>query len=130
MEFFTRYKSLYAVKDYSAESLAEVLVTDMAVNGLFDILFSDPGSDLTSRAIQILSEWMGYSHKFSLVDRHESNGVESTSRDVLDRLRAMCADHRFERRWAQPRVLKLVQFFLNQEVSLETGAPSVPSLAR
>jgi hypothetical protein len=120
-EFFTKFISLYAAKDYTAESLADAIITDVAVNGLFDNLFSDPGSDLTSKAIKLVSQWMGYTHKFSLVDRHESNGVERASAEVLTKLRALCADYRMEKQWSRPRILKLAEWFLNSQVHSETG---------
>jgi hypothetical protein len=60
-------------------------------------------------------------HKISLVDRHQSNGVEPTNKMLLERLRALCAEKRFALHWGAPRVLKLVQFVINSQVSSETG---------
>jgi hypothetical protein len=101
--------------------LADAIVTDMATNGTFDVLCSDPGSALTSKAIAMVLEWIGMSHKISLVDRHQSNGCEKPSDAVLQKVRAVCADHRILGQWSSPRVLKKIQFFLNNQVSTETG---------
>ena len=46
---------------------------------MYDELWSDPGSDLMAEVVQKLSEWMGIKRVISLVDRHESNGVEGSN---------------------------------------------------
>jgi hypothetical protein len=112
---------MYAVKDYTVESLAEAIICEIAANGLFDELVSDMGSDLTSKAIGLVSEWMGYAHKFAISGRHQSNGCEGPSRQVLDKIRAICADHRIHMQWSRPRVLKVTCWFINTQVSSETG---------
>ena len=93
-EFFSKFNSLYAAKDYTAESLAKALMADILANGLLGILFSDPGSDLTSKAV---------------------------SGGFLQKIRAVCADRPILDEWDEEHVMKLVLWFLNKEPSSETG---------
>lgn len=47
-----------------------------ATYGVVDTIISAPGSDLMSQVIAQLNTRLGIRHIVSLVDRHESNGVE------------------------------------------------------
>jgi len=47
----------------------------MTCYGHFDTLAGDPGCDLTSDGVQQYLQWAGKTHRTSLVDRHQSNGV-------------------------------------------------------
>jgi hypothetical protein len=60
--------------------------------------------------------------KFAIVDRHESNGVEPINREIKRHLQTLIADKRFERNWAQPRVISLIQHHLNNFPSSESGS--------
>ena len=73
VEHFTKYVSLYPAVDYTALTLATTLFKHICTFGLFDELWSDPGSDLMSDVIKHLNEWLGIRHVVSLVDRHQSN---------------------------------------------------------
>jgi hypothetical protein len=68
-----------------------------------------------------LTKWFGLRQIFSLVDRHESNGVECPSKLVLTLLRALVHDERIVDRWSDPNVLPLISFTINTFVSAETG---------
>jgi len=50
---------------------------------MFDELWSDPGANFMSEVVSKLSEWMGVCRVISLVDRHESNGVEGTNKQNI-----------------------------------------------
>jgi hypothetical protein len=121
VEAFTGYCSLHAASDYTAASLASCLVQHVAVNGLFEELISDPGSDLMSDVVRLLHSWIGTKHLVSLVDRHESNGVERRNQEILRHLRALVFDRRLEERWDDPLVLCVVQFHMNASINSETG---------
>jgi hypothetical protein len=88
---------------------------------MFDEVYSDPGSDLTSEAVKQLNDWLGVSHKVSLVDRHESNGVEGTNKLLLRHLTILVNEERLKDRWSEPSVLCLINFALNDAVSSESG---------
>ena len=80
---FSKLVALYPSKDHSAIALATSLFQYCGTYGTFDTLLSDPGSDLMSEVIAHLNRWFGIHHRVSLVDRHESNGVEGTNKQVL-----------------------------------------------
>ena len=121
VEAFGGYTNLFATKDYTAETLASCLLQYYSRNGLFEELISDPGSDLMSDVVKLLHAWLGVKHLVSLVDRHESNGVEPRNKEILRHTRAIVFDKRLEDRWDEPLVLCLVEFHLNDIVSTETG---------
>ena len=66
--------------------MALALFQFFSTYGVFEELISDPGSDLTSEVVKHLTDWYGIRHVFSLVDRHESNGVEGTNKSILRHL--------------------------------------------
>ena len=121
VEIFAGVVHLIPASDYTAITLASALMKFIATNGLFDELSSDPGSDLMSDAVKQLNEWLGMHHVVSLVDRHESNGVERKNQDVLRHLRALVFDYHFKDRWDEDHVLPFVQYVLNDTVSSESG---------
>ena len=57
----------------------------------------------------------------SLVDCHESNGVEGSNKQVLRHLKTLVHDERLVNRWSDPTVLCLVTFALNDAINSETG---------
>jgi hypothetical protein len=121
VEHYTKFVSAYPSKSYDAITLATALFQHSCTFGSFDELWSDPGSDLMSDVITQLNKWLGAHHVVSLVDRHESNGVEGTNKQILRHLRLLCHDLRFEKRWSDPTVLALVIFAINDSVNSETG---------
>ena len=79
--------------------MAVALFTFFCTFGMYDELWSDPGSDLMAEVVQKLSEWMGIKRVISLVDRHESNGVEGSNKQILRHLRTLVHDLRVPTRW-------------------------------
>jgi hypothetical protein len=116
---FTKYCAIYPVKTHDAKSTALALFKYICSFGLFDSLITDPGTEFANEVVASLTQYLGITHKFSLVDRHESNGVERTNRTILDFLSALFADSRLDLR--DPTVLPLVQYHLNSQLNSESG---------
>ena len=108
-------------KDKDAANTADALISFVSLYGMFDTVYSDPGSDYMSDAIQLLLKYLGMDHVVSLVDRHESNGVEGSNKQILRHLRALVLEEHIAKQWSKPSVLSLVFFILNSHISSETG---------
>ena len=75
-------------------------------------------SDFTSKVVEQLTKYLGIHHIFSLVDRHESCGVEGTNKQILRHVKALVID---KSTWSDDINLTLVLFVINDEVNSETG---------
>lgn len=117
----TKLVALYPSATRTALDMALALFKFFSTYGVYEQLMSDPGSDLMSEVVEHLTRFYGVRHVFSLVDRHESNGVEGTNKSVLRHLKALVADERLVDRWSSDDVIYLVQYWLNSQVSHETG---------
>lgn len=117
----TKLVALYPTVNKGAIDTATALFKFFSTYGVYENLISDPGSDLMSEVVAQLTAWFGIRHVFSLVDRHESNGVEGTNKSVLRHLKAFVMDERIADRWSAPDVINLIQYWLNAQVSNETG---------
>ena len=118
---FTKHVFLYPSKSKDAESAANAIITYISMFGRFTRLISDPGSDYTANVAQLVKTYFGYEHAFSLVDRHESNGVETTNRELLRHVRTLVHDGRFADRWSEPQVLGLITYHINNMRNSESG---------
>lgn len=118
---FSKLVQLYAVPSHDAITVAKALVQYFAVYGITENIQSDPGSDLTSEVVRLLNEWFGIHHQFSLVGRHESNGVEDSNKEIIRHLSALVYDLSVRRSWGRPDILSIVQFIINSTDNEGTG---------
>jgi hypothetical protein len=118
---FSKLVTMYPVPKHDAESLARSIFTYFVTYGLHDAIISDPGSDLTSDVVANLTSWLGIHHRFSIVGRHESSGVEAANRQILRYLRAIFSDERVSKRWSDISIIGWVTFLMNTFDIEETG---------
>ena len=85
----TKLAFLYPAKDETAGTIATAIIQFVSLYGLVDEIVSDPGANITSKMVKEVNDWLGLRHFISLVDVHESNGVERTNKEVLRHLRAL-----------------------------------------
>jgi hypothetical protein len=74
---------------HNARDVARSLYAFRCTYGHYETVASDPGCDLTAEGVQQYLVWSGQTHRTSLVDRHQSNGVEVINRQVMVLLRAL-----------------------------------------
>ena len=89
--------------------------------GLVDEVVSDPGTHFINDAIALINKWLGIRDYVSLVDVHESCGVESTILEELQHLRAIINDKRLRQEWSAPENASMTESALNDRVNSETG---------
>jgi len=118
----TKLCALYPTASHTGLDMALALFKFFSTYGVYENLMSDPGSDLMSEVVEHLTKWYGIRHVFSLVDRHQSNGVEGTNKSILRHLKAFVADERIADRWSAPEVIYLIQYIINSSISEETKA--------
>jgi len=121
VEHFTKHVAVYPCKDYTAQTLAIALFQYFTTFGVFEEVWSDPGSDMMSDMVKQLNAYLGIKHVVSLVDRHESNGVEGSNKQLLRHLKTLVHDERVVKKWSDPVILCLVTFAINDAINSETG---------
>ena len=80
-----------------------------------------------SHVVVKLNQRFGINKLVSLVDRHQSNGVEPTNKSILRHLRAFTFDFRLSNNWSGPTIIALIEYFLNSAVHSETNLSPIES---
>ena len=129
VDLFSGLTRIYPRSELSAGHTAECIVDFMSTYGLYTEWRSDPGSDFVSLVLEKVTKYLGlHTHVISLVDRHESNGVERVIAEVLRHLRALVNEERTRSRWAKPTTLRCIEFILNNSLLSERGNHSAYQL--
>jgi hypothetical protein len=119
---FTKHVVLHPMKDKSADACAAALYKYFATFGLSDIVHSDLGSDFTSTTVhQLLTDWLGVTQSFALVDNPQADGVEPIVKAVLRHLSALVADGWDRHSWDSDLFLSNCMLMLNN--SIHTTSP-------
>ncbi len=118
---FSKFVLIVATKTADAIDAARAILKYKSTIGPVRVLMSDPGSNYTSQVVLELNKMLGIAHRVSLVDRHESNGVEPVNQQIKRHVQAIIQDERFTDRWSSSEVIDLVQHELNNLPRLQTG---------
>ena len=122
VNLFTGLVSIYPYKTISAVNTSIAVLKYICTYGLVEEIHTDPGSDFTSNLVKDLNSWLGTIHKFSLVDWHQSNGVERKIREIVRHLRALCIEERVLNKWSDDTVLPIISFIMNSAPNREIGS--------
>jgi len=121
VEHFSHFPHCWPAPDYTKETTAIALFKHFCLFGMFDEIISDPGSAFLSDVVKHLNLYLGIRHKVSLVERHESNGCEAPSREVLRHLKTLVQDEEVKKQWSSDTVLPIINFELANNPTSETG---------
>ena len=120
-DLFTRLVKIYPMKEYTSESVADCLKDWLITYGSYDVLQSDPGSDILGGAVDAINKRWKLGRKISLVARHESNGNERLIQEILRHLRCLVNDERSMDLWDDKDYIGFVTFCINNQVNSETN---------
>ena len=122
VDLVTGMTRMYPRRELTAEGTAECVIDFVITYGLYTEWHTDPGSDFMSEVMRLVTKYLGLeTHVVSLVDRHESNGVERVIREVLRHLSALVNEERTRSRWARKTTIKCIEFILNNSQLSEKG---------
>ena len=97
-------------------------------------LTQEAASPFTATVVKCLNTWLNIPHKISIIGRHESSGTKHVNGIYLGHLRRLVHDERFINRWANDRILPLINHALcttpNSELGGSSPADSVRSITR
>ena len=120
VNMFTRLIDGYPVKSNDAIGVATALFQYQCRYGMFEEWLCDPASNFTADVMKHLALLFGSRQLFSIVDRHEANGVEGPNKIILNHVYALCADECIKDRWSDVTVWPLVIYEANYWKSTET----------
>lgn len=120
-DLFTRLVKSYPCSEYTSVTVANALKDYIITYGCYDVVQSDPGSDILGSAVEAINRRWKLGRKISLVNRHESNGNERLIQEILRHLRTLIADERAMDDWDDPDYIGFVNFCMNDQVNSETG---------
>jgi hypothetical protein len=120
-DHFTKFVYIMPATTHDQVNASLAIFLYSVLYGAFDVLMSDPGSDLTSQAVAEVNKWFGIHHRLSLVDRHESNGVEGANKQILRYLRKLFLDERVKESWSSPQHVAWAMYLMNKFDDSESG---------
>ena len=118
---FTKFVYLYKARSADAVTAANAVLLYMAMFGPVQHIISDPGSNYTSKVMQEVNRYMGLKRKVSLVDRHESNGVEPFNKQIKRHLSGIIYDSKYDKEWDEDAFIACIMDNLNNLPRVQTG---------
>jgi hypothetical protein len=113
VNLMSKMVALYPTATHTAVDFATALFQYYCTYGGFEFLAHDPGSDIMSQTVQHLNRFLGIRSKVSLVNRHESNGVEPYNKEILKHLRNIVYDEDVKDKWSDPTILPVIALTIN-----------------
>jgi len=120
-DHFTKFVYILPAASHDASLAALAIFSYCVLYGACDVLMTDPGSDLTSKAVAQVNVWFGIHHRLSLVDRHESNGVEGANKQILRHLGKLFMTERIKDEWSSPQHVGWAMYLMNRYDVSESG---------
>ena len=117
----TKKVRLFPIPSEDQITVARCLFIFISQEGRYAGFATDPGSVFFAEAVTQLNRWLGLTHRVSLVDRHESNGVERTNRSILEHMKFMTQVDRAIDIWDEPEYIVNVERLLNTYSDYENG---------
>ena len=124
VNMFSKLVFLYPVKEKNAISCATAIFKNICTYGFVRNLYSDPGSENTTEVMTELCKMLGMTRRLSIVNRHESNGVERPNKEILRHLRHLVQQEKIKHNWADDTVLPIVQFIIKDTYNRDSGTAS------
>jgi hypothetical protein len=118
---FFKLTYIFPVPAHDSEYAAIAIFTACVLYDAFGTLMSDPGSDLMSEAVAQVNKWFGIHHRVSLVDSHESNGVEGANKQIIRHLTKLFMTEKIKNTWSAPQNVGWCMFIMNTYDTTETG---------
>ena len=110
---FTRWVSLYPLKDLTAKSCAECLLQHVGTFGTPYRIVTDNGTQFKNELVEELLKLLGVEHLTILAYSHEENAiVERANREIMRHLRGLIFTHNEVSKWSKHYV-PLVQRIMN-----------------
>ena len=111
---------LHGTKGRTAETMADSIILARLRSGHITHLLSDPGSDLTSKTIEVLNKYLGAYHQIGMVDHPQGNAIERDVAEVKRFIRDLAQHHHLVDRWSEPVVLAVAEYLINSDPDLVT----------
>jgi hypothetical protein len=119
IDSFTRYTTLYPMKDLTAQSAAKVLQNHMCVYGVPEKITTDNSSQFQKEFEEMLTILESENYKIHAYSHQENSIVERANKEVIRHLRNLVYECRELDDWDE-QLLK-VQAILNERRSEATG---------
>ena len=119
VDAFTRYVSLYAVPDMTAQTAAKVLMNHFCIYGIPEKITTDNSTEYMKEFEEMLDILVVENYKIHAYSHQENGIVERANKEIVRHLRNMAYECRTRNDWDE-QLLK-VQAILNEKVSEATG---------
>ena len=121
VNMFTKLVHIYPVKDKSAETTANKVLSYLGTYYLVDEFHSDQGSDFMSKLQKQVLDLFGIRRTHTISYSPWSSGAEPSVKKASEHVRTICADKNWASRWSDEHVIALAQMVCNEHQHTSTG---------